>query len=131
MQVEFDKSTEQLVSKYFSFPAPEITEMTADDLKTAIMSGQEYMLTDDIDITYLFTPYKKDYVKISMTCKTFTSHFIVTEDSLFDSLDDVVEFYDDNQNDQDYDDDQSTQDDYEMSEDDLDFEEESDESDQE
>jgi hypothetical protein len=99
MQVEFNKDTLDFQSVYASFPAFEIDLDTAEDLKTHLMSDMPYtfQFVDDI---YKFEVYNQTFTKIRFN---YNTTFIVTIDSFFKALDDIVEYYNDyDNNDEDY-----------------------------
>ena len=103
MQVEFNKNTLDFQCVYATFPSFEIDLDTAEDLKTHLMSDMPYtfQFVDDI---YNFEVYNQTFTKIRFN---YDTTFIVTLDSFFKALDDIVEYYNDyDNNDEDYEEDE-------------------------
>lgn len=121
MEVEFNAQTEQFVTKTFTFNAPELSAVQVDDIKGDIMAEQTHKHEDISGVTYYFSyeEHKKgDMVRMTVIIDEFKASYLFFQDSLFQALDDVAEFYDaqeDDSEDEDYEE-MSTEDFDELSE---------------
>ena len=116
MQVEFNNKTMEFETPYVTFPAPKFDIDTAEDLKTYLMSDMSYSYFDN-DFTYYFTTVNNNFVKIvlevSSNYKTVTTKYIVTFDSLFKAIDNIVDYFNDDEHaDPDYEDDDNEDDEF-------------------
>jgi hypothetical protein len=97
MHVEFNKKTLQLVTKYFSLDAPELSFTDVKNIKSHIMIEEIYKHEDFNDVVYFFSFEKNNkynLVKISIICDIFKSSYLFFQDSLFQAIDDIAIFYD-------------------------------------
>lgn len=107
MEVEFNAQTEQFFTKTFTLNAPELTTEQADDIKGYIMAEQTYKHEDVSGVTYYFSyeEHKKaDMVRMTVIIDEFKASYLFFQDSLFQALDDIAEFYDVQEDDSEYED---------------------------
>jgi hypothetical protein len=96
MEVEFNAKTEQFVTKTFSFNAPELSAEQVDDIKSSIMADLTHKHEDQNGVTYYFSyeEHKRaDMVRVSVIIDDFKSSYLFFQDSLFEALDEIAEFY--------------------------------------
>lgn len=105
MEIEFDAQTGQFITKNetcFSCTAPELTNEQVEEIKTAIMMDQTYQHEDVSGLTFYFSYEevhngRKSWDLVRMTIINgelkITAKF--NQDSLFDALDEIAEYYDD------------------------------------